>query len=296
MVACDDKTHSLCEETLRMAIKGLDPNSPKKLFLEEQLKALSVASGTGRRWHPAVIRWCLLVHRKSKAAYKYIRESGLFALPSERTLNDYRSYKPVVSGVDKAYILDLVKQHGAQDVAVLIDEMKISEGLVYNAATGNLVGFVDSLDENSLLDSVTASGTNATGKVVSASHALCFMVRGLQSKLSAVVATFGTKSCTAEQLYNRFWELTANLELGGFRVRCVVSDGASINRRFYKLHHADFNDDVTYRAINKYAPGRVIYLISDTCHLMKTTRNCVENSGANRNSRRLVVSCKFSRL
>lgn len=292
-VECCDKTHKICVETVTEKVKNMPENSPQKLFLEEQIKAISVKGASGRRWHPSIIRWCLLLHKKSKSAYRYVGESGMMVLPSERTLTDYRSYKPIVSGVDVDQILSLSKTHKGEDVGVLIDEMKISEGLVYNASTGNLCGFIDSLDEDSVLE----FDENLDQPTNFASHALCFMIRGLKSNLQAVVATYATKSLSATQLYSRFWDLAAHLELVGLKVRCVVSDGASTNRRFYNLHAGDYQDPVTFRMKNKFtAEDRPIYLVSDTCHLMKTTRNCMENSGGNRNSRKLVVSTNLGLL
>lgn len=192
------------------------------------------------------------------------------------------------TGVDQEYILECCQKFGPQDVAVLIDEMKVREGLVYNNS-GALWGYVDTTEADSLLDNLVSS-TNQSDTPL-ATHALCLMIRGLKSDLQAVVATYGTHALTAENLHSRFWDVVANLELVGFSVRCCVSDGASINRKFYKMHADDYGDDVTYRATNRFAISpRPLYLISDTCHLMKTSRNGFENSGANRNSRKLVVS------
>ena len=288
-----------CKTKLIEGINNLPADSVKRLFLEQQLKAITATTASARRWHPTILRWCLIMHKKSKTLYRYMRQSEFVCLPSERTLSDYRCYRDVNSGVDQLHILDCLEKYGEQDVSILIDEMKVQEGLVYNSSTGDLWGFVDSLEADSLLDCVANSASTAPSTISKseplATHALSFMIRGLQSSLQAVVATYGSHCMTAERLFTRFWEVTANLELAGFRVRCCVSDGASINRKFYKLHMDDYPSDVvTHRARNRFAPDdRPIYLVSDTCHLMKTTRNGMENSGGNRNSRRLVVSDLF---
>lgn len=286
-----DAINNICDEAITDRVSKLPNGSVQKLFLEEQLKASSVKAN-GRRWHPTILRWCLIMHQKSKSLYRYMRESGFVCLPSERTLSDYRCYRDINSGVDPIYIHECSKKFGKQDVAILIDEMKIQEGLVYNVSTGDLHGFVDSVDADALLDDVTANVLSSQNRPQPlATHALSFMMRGLKSSLQAVVATYATHCLTAKMLLNRFWDTVSEAELAGFRVRSCVSDGASINRKFYKLHALDFPDDpVTHRAINSYAKEpRFIYFISDTCHLMKTTRNGLENSGGNRNSRRLVV-------
>ena len=148
----------------------------------------------------------------------------MICLPSERTLCDYRSFKDVVSGVDTEEILNLAKSHPSSDVSILIDEMNIKDGLVYNRQTGMLTGYVDSMDADSLFNSIDTERN--LGKP--ATHAMCFMVGGLQSSVQTVVATFATSAITAEELYIRFWDVVASCELVGIKVRACVSDGASI--------------------------------------------------------------------
>ena len=58
-----------------------------------------------------------------------------------------------------------------------------------------------------------------------------------------------------------------------------LTSGASINRRFYNTYADDYN------TINSFAISpQPLFLISDTWHLMTTSCNGFENSGANRNS------------
>ena len=61
------------------------------------------------------------------------------------------------------------------------------------------------------------------------------------------------------------------------QVICLVSDGGSANRRFYKFHEeqSDISYGTVYKTRNIYSmDGRYLYFISDTPHLIKTTRNC----------------------
>ena len=74
--------------------------------------------------------------------------------------------------------------------------MKIKDGLVYNSQTGMLTGYVDSMDADSLFNPIDTE--RDLGKP--ATHAMCFMVRGLQSLVQTVVDTFATRAITAEQL------------------------------------------------------------------------------------------------
>ena len=62
----------------------------------------------------------------------------------------------------------------------------------------------------------------------------------------------------------------------GFHVRAYKSDGASPNRKFYKIISPE--DEVYYWTWNIFETGQKIYLFSDVPYLLKTTRNCLENS------------------
>jgi hypothetical protein len=284
-ISVETETSDLCQSLISSSVSQFEPDSMKKLFLEQQLKANSVNKSALMRWHPSIIRWCLVVHNKSKAAYQYMRDSEVVNLPSERTLRDYVAFRQMETGTQCYEIMNVAQKYGQQDVALCFDEMKVKEGLVYCPHSGKLTGYVDTLDADSLLD-VTSKSLEKI-----ATHALAFQIRGLKSDLQSVVGTYATSSLNAEGLYLRFWETVANLELAGFRVRIAVSDGAATNRKFNNLHKSDFPDDsVTYRAYNKFSSdGRVLYFASDTCHLVKTSRNCLERSGPNSN-RQLIVS------
>ena len=74
----------------------------------------------------------------------------------------------------------------------------------------------------------------------------------------------------------------------------VICDGASANRKLFKMHfQLTFDDDiypdvdVTYRTRNLHSSQekRFIYFISDVPHLLKTTRNCLYNSGSSKYTR-----------
>ena len=68
------------------------------------------------------------------------------------------------------------------------------------------------------------------------------------------------------------------------KVITVVSDGASPNRKFYRLHHhlqldQDPDCDIVYRTSNLFFPKRLIWFFADVPHLMKTARNGLSHSG-----------------
>ena len=116
-------------------------------------------------------------------------------------------------------------------------------------------------------------------------HALLFMIQGLKYSLQAAVATYGSHRMTAERSFTPLLVVTSNMELAGFRVRCCLSDGASINRKVDKLLLEDYASDfVTQAAQNGSASeGRPINLVSDT-------RIGMGHTGGYHSSSRSVVS------
>ena len=130
----------------------------------------------GRRYHPQMIRFAISIHCKSPSAYRELRDSGALILPSERVLHDYKNYFKPGAGITKENIEELKEITsefcGIQKcVAVIMDEMKIQENLVFDKTSGELIGIID------LGDPLTTFA-NVDEDVPVASHALSFLVRG----------------------------------------------------------------------------------------------------------------------
>jgi len=78
----------------------------------------------------------------------YLRSTGFIKLPSERTLLDYAHYftnRAVFQDEADQQLFEEVMILSLPDtrkfVALLVDEMKVKEGLVYNKHTGEIIGF-----------------------------------------------------------------------------------------------------------------------------------------------------------
>lgn len=85
-------------------------------------------------------------------------------------------------------------------VCLMHDEMKIRADLVYDARSGEMVGFLNR--EN--------SGKQADEEL--ATHVLCFYIVGLNSKLSMCVGFFPTHNANAGDVYSKLWNAIALLE------------------------------------------------------------------------------------
>ena len=160
--------------------------------------------------------------------------------------------------------------------------MKIQAGLVWDKNSGELIGYCDLGDPETNFCHLE--------KVELATHALVLFVRGLCTDLKFAFANFGTRGVTAYQLVPIFWKAVSILELTcHLSIIATTSDGASPNRKFYRIHFdmdGGAEKDVCYRVVNPFAESlRYIYFFSDAPHLVKTTRNCLMHSGAGRCTR-----------
>ena len=280
-------SESLEKDILKiMGGQTLDATPHMKFFWQEQMKLLQWAK-MGRRYHPQVIRFALSLHGKSPSAYREVRDSGALILPSERVLRDYKNYFKPKAGINKENVQSLQAKVSSftsiqRYVAVVMDEMKIQSNLVFDKVSGELIGFID------LGDPMTNFAT-LTNEDLIATHALAFLVRGLCTDLNHIIAYFFTGNVTSFQIMPLFWRTVAVLEVSlNLHVCAAVNDGASPNRKFFRLHSKlaqGLDCDIVYKTPNIFAPSQFIFFFADSPHLMKTARNCLYNSGSGSRSR-----------
>jgi len=251
-----------------------------RVFWEQQLKAASCKDQRQMRWHPLMVKWCLYLRHQSSSVYETMRKSGCLLLPSQRTLRDYTHYTNTMVGfsdeVDQQLMeaadISSLSEH-QKCVAIIMDEMHIREGLVYDKHSGSLIGFTDLGNVNNLLMEFERSLESGVHTENLSKTMFVFMVRGLFIRLQFPYAQFACSSVTGDQLFNPFWEAVMRLERCGFMVLVATADGASPNRTFMRIHTED--DTFPYKVLNPFASTkRHIHFISDPPHLLKTARNC----------------------
>ena len=258
-----------------------------KLFWKEQQKAAS-QNPCSVKYHPMIIRFCLSLASKSASTYDELRDSKVLTLPSRRTLRDYKNAIRPCVGFNPGVIEELkkttAKLEGYQRYIVIsFDEIKIRENLVFDKHYNELIGYVDIGDPELNFSTFKDSDDLAT-------HCLVYYIRGVASGLKFCFAYFATKGVTATQIMPTFWKSVSILELEcNLFVIAAVSDGASPNRSFYRMHKDMDNSEseVVYRTINVFAQDRYIYFFADAPHLMKTLRNCIYHSGDGKCTRSL---------
>lgn len=249
----DDNTnddHSVQLETLITSLK----------FLSHQLHLLMIEHAKRRRYDPALIRWCLLVHFHSPAAYKAMLQSKCLVLPSERLLSSYThplSISPGVTNEREHYFKEVSSAMSElqKNVAVIIDEMYIKPEISYSA--GSVHGFADNCNT-----------------AVAATTMLTVMTQSLCGSFRDVVAFIPVKQLTGDDETRYLKDAILLLESAGLKVCCVICDNSRVNRMMMSNFGA-VTDDVSVMADPPHPvdPKRKLIFIVDPCHLLKCIRN-----------------------
>ena len=259
-VVVDESLHqdlcSIMEEKNGVVKESFPEGTFRRLFWDEQLRAVQVSDSRQMRWHPMMIRWCLNLKLLSSSAYNSLRSSGFIKLPSERTLRDYTHYFKSKSGFQvkvDAMLLKEASVDGLPDwkrfVVVLFDELKLRESLVYDKHSAQVVGFVHLGEVDNQINELEKDGANPD----IATHMLCLMVRGVFSGIHFPYAHFSTTEVTRTSLFSIVWEAIERLERLGFKVIGLTGDGASPNRKLFSLHSVRGKDsEVCYKVKNPY--------------------------------------------
>ena len=229
-VTLDEQAHKGLHEIMSSEndriLQAYPPDSFPRLFWAQQLQAASLKDPKGMRWHPLLIKWCIYLRHRSSGAYEALRESGCIHLPSQRTLRDYTHYVRSAAGFSTEVDEMLMKAAEVQSceewqkcVLLLLDEMHIREGLVYDKHRGELIGFADLGDINNHLLAYEKSLLEPSSTCEPlASTMMVFMVRGLFTKLHFAYAQFPCAKVSGDLLYDPFWEAVARIEKCGLMV------------------------------------------------------------------------------
>ena len=289
-VDLDDETSKDLSDIITEHSNAFEAGSLQDVFLKQQLRVIG-KDKRGIRWHPAVIKLCIGLHFKSPSCYDAFRR--ILTLPSAQTLRHYTFFTKPVSGYNIEVIRKLANDNNMQscpdhqrNIIVAFDEIKIKEGLVYNANNGRLLGWTDLGDVNQELDQIL-NGDSYSKEA--ATHVNCFMARGLFLHLDEVYGYFFTKGVKARELFYTMWRGIHLLELAGFRVRGIVADGAKANRKLFSLNTLEGQDKPIHYCYHLKRPGEKVYFFADVPHLLKTTRNNWEKSHWNTKTKNLMV-------
>lgn len=284
-----DKDNKFIVDQLERQKNLLPKNSMKRLFVEQQLAVMKTKNKRQRRWHPKLIKFAIHLYKKSASAYNAIAASGMFELPSKRTLYNHSSHVGLNSGFTEESLIQAAEmlckacpEEHQQYVSVIIDEMKIKEDIIYRASTGELVGF-SNLDDTGNEILKIRNQNNDLPEV--ATHVLQIMIRSITGSFKFPLAYFPCKDMNTDSLHRIISEAISKLEFHGIKVLSVIGDGASTNRKMF----CNFVQD-GFKWENLYAcdEERDIFFICDPPHLLKTARNGVSNSNFHTKTKFLI--------
>lgn len=297
----DGDLKQIMEESSSKVYESHPPGSFLRLFWDQQLEAIKTKDRRQLRWHPMMVKWCLNLKLMSGRAYNALRST--LVLPSERTLRDYTHYFESKPGFDSELDKQLMKEAQVDTIqdfqkytCLVLDEVRVKEGLVYDKHSLQVIGFVNVGDINNELLRFERAQTTDSQELPTppiANHMLVFMVRGIFSRLEFPYVQFPCASTSGDVIFPLVWECIKRLEACGLKVIATTADGASSNRKFFKMHKqaSGTGGDVVHKTINVYSPEkRPLFFISDVPHLIKTVRNCWSNSFAHTCTRTLKVS------
>ena len=261
------------------------------IFWSQQMKSITAASSRGRRWHPLVIKWCLYLHHLSSKSYETIRKSGILNLPSSRTLREYKHLENAKIGFSieaDRQLTDILQQKDdlAKYGVVLLDEMYVKQGLVFEKSTGALFGFTDLGETNNQLhdfEAMLKTDASALQRPL-AKTMVVFMFKGLFTNTALPYAQFAASSLTGADMFPLLWKVINRLTRIGCHVLGVTCDGGSPNRRLFQLHKmpGDPKGKVVYKAVNLFTEEtKEVLFFTDPPHLLKTIRNCFQNPTRN---------------
>jgi len=239
-----------------------EEGTPMSLLWQQQAKQCSGAKRS-MRWHPLIIRWCLSIYHTSPAAYKQIasKRNKFLVLPHINTLKKYINFTSPTSGFNPDIIDKLIEdsklaslEEFQKNVSISFDEMKLQAGLMYNKSSGKLVGFTEMGEVNEEISNFNSQCKEMPEEDLGrklARYVNVFMVRGICSSLEYVFGYHASLGFTSDELFPLVWEATEVLEDIGFKVRSWVCDGASPNRKFFKINVLQNDGGDKHHTVNR---------------------------------------------
>lgn len=249
---------------LRKKLREVE-NSMHKVFSSDQVRAMENKS-RGTCWSQSTVKKALQIrYACGSRGYQFLRQGG-FPLPAYRTLCNRVEQLHMAPGIN-ATLLDMlstklsVYSEGERDCCLLIDEVQLKEKVEYDKGLKRIVGMVG--------EDIYGNSTKSL-----ASHALCYMVRGIRTNWKQVVAWYGTGAATpgAKQ-----WDIAKQiielLYARGITVRAVVSDMGPNNQSMWKQLGIASKRDGVVNCVQHPVASSIIYFLADVPHLLKNLRN-----------------------
>lgn len=279
----DDLAHDLMT-----ILKDINLSPAQRQLLEKQSELAANKKSLFMRWHPSLIRYALFV--RSTFSEKFT-STGMITLPSGKNLFNFSQVLFRTKDFQKADLNDLLQKLYLRtcDVSktyhvLLLDEIDISNNLVYQKSNGELIGYVKLSDIKSEMDQLEAY--ISVGKAITFSPKpysfLVYIIKGLSFGMRELVGLLDASTVSKETVHDMTWNMIGNLEEKGIKVVAVVSSGSPKTKAFFDLHTpcVKLDSGHVFSTNNLKAKGRLIHFLLDASYLLKEIRNCFEESGS----------------
>ena len=212
-------------------------------------------------WHALIIRWCLTIYLKLPSAFKHLRTLSFLFIPCKNSLLNYINFTDPGCGFNIDVISRLVQQikfseinEFEKNVSLIFDKIKIKSELVFNKATGKLVGSCEMgeiNDEikkfNKAMESQVATEKQSLepgSKRDIVKYVIMFMVRGIFSNLQYAFGHCASEGFDSGQICSCALETIHMLESIRLYAREITADGASPNGKYFNLHTLENQEHV----------------------------------------------------
>ena len=214
----------------------------------KELIHLRYFSPRGRpKYSSQVLRFSLMLRYTSNSAYNLLKK--YIPLPSYSLLRKLKS-----PSIDNCQALKFLRDSNSigNDIAILLDEMHLQSQVQFDGHT--LVGC------NADLEMYTSI--------------LCFIVVSLRKSIPFVIAAVPLVRNSGNIVYDNLDKCLLLLTQSQFKIRAIVSDNHTTNVKAYNRLQTNYKiQDKDYEIHNPYHSVENIYLLFDTCHLIKNIRN-----------------------
>ena len=214
----------------------------------KELLKLCYFSPCGRpKYSSQVLRFSLILRYTSNSAYSFLKK--YIPLPSNSLLRKLKS-----PSIGNCQALQALRDSNCigNDIVILLDEMHLQSQVQFDGHT--LIGC------NADMDMYTSI--------------LCFMVVSLRKSIPFVISAIPLIKNSGEIVYQNIEKCLSLLTQSQFRVRAIISDNHSTNVKAYNILLTNYKfQDKNYKITSPCLSHQNIYLLFDTCHLIKNIRN-----------------------
>ena len=234
-----------------MCIENCNNELQLKLnFFKEQLLLLNQKR---LRYSPDMISWCAKLYFTFPGAYNLLRESKVLTVPHQSYLKKLTSFCNSIytDNVHTEYLKEkaaLLEEH-ERTVNLLLDEIYVKPMVSYKA--GRIIG--------------TSENSNSEATTI-----LAFMISSVLSKNKDIIALYPVRNLTLEILLKFMKQVLEIVHKCQFTILAIISDNNRINRNMFT---ALCDNDLKPCIPHPFCPGKKLFFMFDSVHLIKSIRN-----------------------